>query len=66
MTEEHPTADDYRNRAERAERQCEELMAEIERLREALGDLLTRFDAWSPHDHIAAKKARAALGETDQ
>lgn len=40
------------------------LTAENERLREALNDILTRFEPWSPHDHIADKAARAALGDT--
>jgi len=39
--------------------------AEIKRLREALSDILTRFEPWSPHDYIADKAARAALGETE-
>ena len=38
--------------------------AEIKRLREALSDILTRFEPWSPHDYLADKAARAALGET--
>jgi hypothetical protein len=39
--------------------------AEIERLRAVVNDLLTRFDAWSPHDHDAVKNAKKALGETE-
>jgi hypothetical protein len=38
--------------------------AEIKQLREALSDILTRFEPWSPDDYIADKAARAALGET--
>ena len=37
--------------------------AEIKQLREALSDILTRFEPWSPDDYIADKAARAALGE---
>jgi len=57
------TAVEMQNReaADRIEAQA----AEIERLREAVNDLLTRFDAWSPHDHDAVKNAKKALGETE-
>ena len=41
----------------------EPLEAEIKQLREALSDILTRFEPWSPDDYIADKAARAALGE---
>jgi len=37
--------------------------AEIKQLREALSDILTRFEPWSPDDYMADKAARAALGE---
>ena len=37
--------------------------AEIKQLREALSDILTRFDPWSPGDYIADKAARVALGD---
>jgi len=50
----------YRQQRDTIEAQA----AEIERLREALSDILTRFEPWSPHDYIADKAARAALGET--
>lgn len=36
MADTHPTADDYRNRAERAEQALAEALAENARLREAL------------------------------
>lgn len=41
----------------------EALEARIAELEEVAGDLLTRFEPWSPHDHDADKRARAALGE---
>jgi len=43
--------------------QIEAQAAEIKLLREALSDILTRFEPWSPDDYIADKAARAALGE---
>ena len=54
-------ATDVRTIADTIEAQA----AEIKRLREALSDILTRFEPWSPHDYIADKAARAALGETE-
>ena len=36
MTDDHPNAEDWRNRCERAEQECAELREEIARLREAL------------------------------
>ena len=43
--------------------QIEAQAAEIKQLREALSDILTRFDPWSPGDYIADKAARVALGD---
>jgi len=43
--------------------QSEAQAAEIKQLREALSDILTRFDPWSPGDYIADKAARVALGD---
>jgi len=43
--------------------QIEAQAAEIKLLREALSDILTRFEPWSPDDYIVDKAARAALGE---
>lgn len=48
--------------AEAADR-IEALEARVAELEDVAGDLLTRFDPWSPHDHDAAKRARAVLGE---
>lgn len=39
MTDEHPNAEDYFNRAQRAEQECAELRAEIARLREEVQSL---------------------------
>ena len=47
----------------RAIEQREALKARVAELEDVAGYLLTRFDPWSPHDHDAAKRARAALGE---
>jgi len=41
----------------------EALEARVAELEDVAGDLLTRFEPWSPHDHDADKRARAALGE---
>lgn len=41
----------------------EALEARVAELEDVAGDLLTRFEPWSPHDHDAAKRARAALGK---
>ena len=41
----------------------EALEARVAELEDVAGDLLTRFDPWSPHDHDAAKRARAVLGD---
>ncbi len=46
--------------AEAADR-IEALEARVAELEDIAGDLLTRFEPWSPHDHDAAKRARAAL-----
>ena len=43
--------------------QIEAQAAEIKQLREALSDILTRFEPWSPGDYIAHKAARIALGD---
>ena len=43
--------------------QIEAQAAEIKLLREALSDILTRFEPWSPDDYIADKAARVALGD---
>lgn len=59
MNEEHPTADDYRNRAERAERQCEELMAENERLR----DRGIRLASYAGHDDDCQIMVVGVLGD---
>ena len=42
----------------------EALEARVAELEDIAGDLLTRFEPWSPHDHDAAKRARAALEGT--
>lgn len=39
------------------------LEARVAELEDVAGDLLTRFDPWSPHDHDAVKRARAILGD---
>ena len=53
--EDHPNATDYRNRAERAEAELAEVLAEVGRLREALGNV-------TDHGDLAAVQiARAAL-----
>lgn len=44
-------------------REIDRLKARVAELEDVAGDLLTRFDPWSPHDHDAAKRARAVLGE---
>lgn len=49
------------DRIEALEAENERLRARVAELEEVAGDLLTRFDPWSPHDHDAAKRARAAL-----
>ena len=49
-----------KQREEAADR-IEALEARVAELEDIAGDLLTRFDPWSPHDHDAAKRARAAL-----
>ena len=41
----------------------EALEARVAELEDVAGDLLTRFEPWSPHDHDAAKRARAVLGD---
>ena len=43
----------------------EALEARVAELEDIAGDLLTRFEPWSPHDHDAAKRARAALKEIE-
>lgn len=74
MNEEHPTADDYRNRAERAEQFAGELMAENERLREAIANQANSFNIVGSHYDAAVtalgamvsevkRNARAALGQ---
>lgn len=42
-----------------------DLDARVAELEAVVDDLLIRFDPWSPHDHDAAKRARAALGDRD-
>jgi hypothetical protein len=61
---EESLGDQLAARKEQADR-IEAQAAEIERLRAVVNDLLTRFDAWSPHDHDAVKNAKKALGETE-
>lgn len=39
MTDDHPNAEDWRNRCERAEQECAELREEIARLREEVQSL---------------------------
>lgn len=63
MTEDHPNADDWRNRAEAAKQRCVELRAEIERLLELIYRCLGReYNPFEPdqtplfYDLIAATK----------
>ena len=52
-------------RAGEAADRIEALEARVAELEDIAGDLLTRFEPWSPHDHDAAKRARAALKEIE-
>ena len=65
--EDHPNAEDYRNRAERAEAELAEVRAEVERLREALLNIralaVKRQSEGGPDGNLASIEgfARAAL-----
>ena len=52
-------------RAGEAADRIEALEARVAELEDIAGDLLTRFEPWSPHDHDAAKRASAALKEIE-
>ena len=72
MTDDHPNAEDYFNRAQRAEQECAELREENARLREALKFVVRELGnavetvpglrSWLAYD-AALSLARAALGE---
>jgi hypothetical protein len=71
VTDDHPTPEDYFNRAQRAEQECAELREEIARLREAL-KTINRKASPDPERTMSEASndlywcschARAALGE---